>query len=158
MSKILEAQIRTVVALAEANIGKKGHGPFAALVAQGDVVVAQGTNRVVATQDPTAHAEVVAIRLAAQKLGTHDLAGCTLVTSCEPCPMCLSAAYWSRIESIVYCASRHDAAAAGFDDDFIYQQIPLSPETRSIPSTQLLPELAMGPFRLWLSLADKVPY
>ncbi|MCU0664659.1 MAG: nucleoside deaminase [Myxococcota bacterium] len=158
MSKVLQSQVRRVMILAQANIEKKGHGPFAAFIARGSEVIAKGTNRVVATCDPTAHAEVVAIRAAARKLGTHELHGCTLISSCEPCPMCLAAAYWARIEHIVFCASRADACAAGFDDDFIYQQMPLPFSERSIAFTRLLPELAQLPFRAWLDRSDKVPY
>lgn len=150
--------MRQVMEKAQANLRQPGHGPFAALVLRGESVVATGTNRVVATRDPTAHAEMVAIRAASRKLDTHDLSGCTLLTSCEPCPMCLAAAYWARLERIYYCANRTQAAAAGFDDAFIYDQVPLPPGDRSIPAEPLLPTLASAPFAAWRALSDKEPY
>jgi len=110
------------VAVAEARAGMAaGHGgPFGAVVLKGDSIVGRGHNRVLSSHDPTAHAEVTALRDAAQTLGTHVLSGCVLVTTCEPCPMCFSAAFWSRVDCIVYAATRHDAAAVGFDDAKLY--------------------------------------
>ena len=133
-------------------------GPFGAVVARDGVIVARGWNAVTSSLDPTAHAEVVAIRRACRRLGTFSLAGCVLYASCEPCPMCLAAAYWARVDRLVYAAGRDDAARAGFDDAFIYDQVPLAPETRSLPTTQLLRPEAVVVFDEWLAKPDRVPY
>ncbi len=133
-------------------------GPFGAIVARDGWPIARGWNGVTTRLDPTAHAEVVAIRRACNLLGTFRLDGCTLYTSCEPCPMCLAAAYWARISRIVFGAGRADAAAAGFDDAFIYDEIGLPYEARSVRMTQLLRDEATVPFREWLEKDDRVPY
>ncbi|GGH77527.1 tRNA(Arg) A34 adenosine deaminase TadA [Pullulanibacillus pueri] len=125
---------------------------------KGDELIATGVNRVTDDCDPTAHAEVMAIRAACQKLKTFDLSGCTLYTSCEPCPMCLGAIYWARLDAVYYAANRVDAAHADFDDDFIYQEVPISPEKRSLPFIHLPLDNAIEPFALWGSLTNKVPY
>jgi len=133
-------------------------GPFGAVVVRDGVIVARGWNAVTSTSDPTAHAEVVAIRRACRKLGTFSLVGCVLYSSCEPCPMCLAAAYWARLDRLVHAASREDAARAGFDDAFIYDQVPLPAAERSLPTTQLLRSEAVGVFEAWLAKPDRAPY
>jgi tRNA(Arg) A34 adenosine deaminase TadA len=138
---------------------RQGHGgPFGAVVARDGEIVARGWNAVTSANDPTAHAEVMAIRRACRTLRTFSLAGCVLYTSCEPCPMCLAAAYWARIDRLVYAATRHDAAGAGFDDDRIYRELPLAPEARSLRTGQLLRDEGAAVFAEWLTLADRVPY
>ncbi|MGI6418688.1 MAG: nucleoside deaminase [Thermoguttaceae bacterium] len=133
-------------------------GPFGALVVRGGRVVGRGWNQVTSTNDPTAHAEIVAIRAACSALGTFQLSGCTLYTSCEPCPMCLAATYWARIERIVFAAGRQDAADAGFDDSLLYDEVTRSPADRSLPAEQCLREEAMAAFRAWRLKGDRVEY
>ena len=135
-----------------------GGGPFAALVVRDGAVVAAGTNRVVADRDPTAHAEVVAIREACRVLGTHRLDGCEIYASCEPCPMCAAAIAWSRVARLRYAATRHDAAAAGFDDADLHAEAGRAPEQRSIPAERLLADESLAPFVAWAAKADRVPY
>jgi tRNA(Arg) A34 adenosine deaminase TadA len=133
-------------------------GPFGAVVVKDGHIIGRGCNQVTSTNDPTAHAEIVAIRDACRQLGSFRLDGCELYASCEPCPMCLSAIYWARIAKIFYSATRKDAAAAGFRDDFIYDEIPLAPSQRKVPSEQLLPEGALAAFAEWKANPDKTPY
>ena len=133
-------------------------GPFGAVVVRGDTVVGRGWNQVTSTNDPTAHAEVVAIRDACQRLGTFRLDKCELYSSCEPCPMCLSAVYWARLRRLIYAAGRHDAAQAGFDDALLYREIPLPPESRRLPTTQALRDEALVAFAEWRAKSDKVTY
>jgi tRNA(Arg) A34 adenosine deaminase TadA len=149
--------MRRAVALAYENI-RTGGGPFAALIVKNHQVVAQGVNRVAATNDPTAHAEVVAIREACKALGTFQLTGCDLYASCEPCPMCLGAIYWARPVRVFYAGTAGDAAAGGFDDAFIYDEIKLPHAARRIPMAQLLHEEGIGIFKAWLAKSDKTPY
>lgn len=149
--------LRRAIRLACDNVAAGG-GPFGAVVAKDGVVLGQGVNRVVPDADPTAHAEVVAIRAAARVLGTHDLAGAVLYTSCEPCPMCLGAAWWARVDRIVFAADRADAAAAGFDDAAIYAEVAAPLAARSLPILRALPEDGRAPFRLWSAKPDRVPY
>jgi guanine deaminase len=149
--------MRRAIALAEDNVGRGG-GPFGAVVVCGGEIVAEATNRVTASNDPTAHAEVEAIRAACRRLGRFHLSGCEIYTSCEPCPMCLGAVYWARLDRIWYAAHREHAAAAGFSDQLIYQETPLSPGERTIPSAPLLPEEGDRPFAAWNEAAAKVPY
>jgi tRNA(Arg) A34 adenosine deaminase TadA len=136
------------------NIG----GPFGAIVARGSDVIARGTNRVTSSNDPTAHAEIVAIREACTALKRFDLAGCTLYTSCEPCPMCLGGIYWARLDAVYYANSRGDAAAIGFDDDHIYREFALPIARRAIPFTQLASSTARAAFAAWDAKPDKVRY
>ena len=136
----------------------EGGGPFAALVVRDGAVLAVGTNRVVADRDPTAHAEVVAIREACRVLGTHRLDGCEIYASCEPCPMCAAAIAWSRAARLRYAATRDDAAAAGFDDAALHAEAGRPPEARSLPAERLLAGEALGPFEAWASKSDRVPY
>jgi tRNA(Arg) A34 adenosine deaminase TadA len=135
-----------------------GGGPFGAVVAKEGLVLGEGVNRVVPEADPTAHAEVVAIRAAARALGSHDLSGAVLYTSCEPCPMCLGAAWWARLSRVVFAADRADAAAAGFDDAAIYAEVAAPLDARALPILRALPEDGREPFRLWSAKADRVPY
>lgn len=133
-------------------------GPFGCVVVRKGAVVGRGSNQVTSTCDPTAHAEVVAIREACRALGTFQLADCTLFASCEPCPMCLSAIYWARIPTVYYGNTRQDAAAVGFDDEFIYGQIPLAPAERRVAMAPLLGDEAKGAFSEWAKMKDKVLY
>lgn len=137
---------------------KKGGGPFGAVIAKDGEIVAEGSNNVTIDCDPTAHAEVSTIRKACKKLGTFDLSGCEIYTSCEPCPMCLGAIYWAHIDKIYYANDRRDAADIGFDDDFIYQEIALKPTERTKPSEILLREEAIEAFKQWEAKADKTEY
>jgi guanine deaminase len=133
-------------------------GPFGAVVARGNEVLAEGWNQVTTTCDPTAHAEMVALRGAAARLGNFSLAGCVLYTSCEPCPMCLAAAYWARIDRIVFAATRADAAAGGFDDAFLYDELARPLAQRHLPMEQVLHDEAAAVFADWLAKPDRVPY
>lgn len=136
----------------------KGGGPFGAVIVRDGEVVATGSNSVTLLNDPTAHAEVSAIRAACAAVGDFNLAGCEIYSSCEPCPMCLSAIYWAGIERIYYANTRSDAAEIGFDDDFIYRQIPLAPTERTIPSLPLMRAEGLEAFRMWSTKEDKVEY
>lgn len=149
--------MRRAVALAEESVAKGG-GPFGAVIARGGEIVAEGANCVVPHHDPTAHAEVSAIREAARRLGTHDLSGCEIYTSCEPCPMCLGAIYWAHLDKIYYGCDRKDAAAIGFDDDFIYRELELAPSDRQKPSEIVLADEAARAFRLWSDKPDRKEY
>lgn len=135
-----------------------GGGPFGAVIVKDGNIVAEGSNCVTLNNDPTAHAEVTTIRKACTALNTFDLSGCEIYTSCEPCPMCLSAIYWARIERIYYGCDKVDAKDIGFDDSFIYEQIELKPEFRSIPSSQILHTEALEAFKMWTDKDDKVEY
>jgi len=136
-----------------------GHGgPFGAVIVKDGSIIAEGWNCVTSASDPTAHAEIVAIRRACQNLNTFSLAGCTLYTSCEPCPMCMAAIYWARIDQVYFGATRHDAAAAGFDDAAIYLELDKAFNQRSIPFRQLLPQQSLAPFDDWRRKTDKIPY
>lgn len=147
-------------AIGLANDGLKAGrgGPFGCVVVRRGEIVGRGNNRVTSTNDPTAHAEVTAIRDACSNLKTFQLTDCELYTSCEPCPMCLSAIYWARIPVIYFGNTRQDAAAIGFDDEFIYQQVALPPAQRTIPMKPLLRDEALGTFRAWAALENKVKY
>ena len=152
-----EELMRMAIALAQDNVARGG-GPFGAVVARDGEVVATGVNRVTADCDPTAHAEVHAIRAAAARLGTFDLRGCELFSSCEPCPMCLGAVYWARLDRLFYASTKADAAGAGFDDSFIYDEMPLRPDERSLPSVQMLRDEAARVFEVWINKDDRVEY
>lgn len=146
------------VALARAGMRIHGGGPFGAVVVANGQAVGRGSNQVTPTLDPTAHAEIVAIRDACRALQRFDLRGCVLYTSCEPCPMCLSAIYWARLDRVYFASTRKDAAGIGFDDDFIYQQIPLDLAARSLPMQQLPSTAAADLFSEWTAKPDKIPY
>ena len=150
--------MRRAIALGLENVRTGGGGPFAALVVKDGQVVAQGVNRVTTTNDPTAHAEVVAIREACRKLGDFQLSGCDLYTTCEPCAMCLGAIYWARPARVWYACVAADAAAAGFDDAFIYEELKLPLAGRRTPMEQLLREESLAIFSLWKSQEKKTPY
>jgi tRNA(Arg) A34 adenosine deaminase TadA len=137
---------------------ESGGGPFGAVIVKDGKEVASGVNRVTKKIDPTAHAEVSAIRNAARKLNDFNLSGCEIYTSCEPCPMCLSAIYWARIEKIYYANTKEDAKKAGFDDSFIYQQLALPEGERSIPVMQMMRNEAVSAFELWNDKKDKTKY
>jgi len=149
--------MRRAIALATDNV-KNGGGPFAALIVKNGEIVAEGVNRVTANNDPTAHAEVNAIRSACTKLSTFDLTGCEIYTSCEPCPMCLGAIYWAHLDHIYYGNNKDDAAAIGFDDAFIYEELAVKPQYRKTPAEMLLRDEALSTFRLWGEKTDKIEY
>jgi tRNA(Arg) A34 adenosine deaminase TadA len=134
-----------------------GGGPFGALVARAGRVIARGTNRVTLDHDPTAHAEVVALRAAARALGSHDLSGCVLFASCEPCPMCSCAARWARIDALVHAADRHQAAEAGFDDLRFHEELSRPAPEPGLPTRRLLAEESRAPFDDWRSKPDRQP-
>jgi len=146
------------IALAKENVSSGKGGPFGAVIVKGGKVIASALNEVTSTDDPTAHAEVVAIRRACKLLKTYQLDNCELYSSCEPCPMCLGAIYWARPTKVYYAATKEDAAGSGFDDDFIYKEINLTPESRSVPFINKDRELALGGFRLWDESELKIGY
>ncbi len=149
--------MRKAIALSIENV-KNGGGPFGAVIAKDGEILSTGTNRVTHNCDPTAHAEVMAIRNACEKLGTFDLSGYEIYTSCEPCPMCLGAIYWAHLDKIYYGNTKTDAKDIGFDDSFIYDEIDLKPADRKLSSQQLLSEEAMEAFRQWEVKEDKTEY
>ena len=158
MSSNDEAFMRHAIALSRRGMEGGAGGPFGAVVVKDGQVVAEGWNQVTSTNDPTAHAEVVAIRRACTALGRFDLRGAVLYTSCEPCPMCLSAAYWARLDAVVFGNARDDAAAIGFDDQFLYDEVAMPIEARSLPIRRLLAAEALEVFAAWAEKPDKVPY
>lgn len=149
--------MREAIRLSIENINHGG-GPFAAVVVKDGEIVAATGNSVTIDNDPTAHAEVNAIRQACKKLNTFDLSGCDIYASCEPCPMCLAAIYWAHIDHLYYAATRKDAASIGFDDNMIYEQIPMNPAERSIPGEQILRDEAMEAFKIWNDSSDTVTH
>lgn len=149
--------MRMAIELSKESVAKGG-GPFGAVIVRDGQVIATGSNSVTILNDPTAHAEVSAIRAACQVVGGFNLKGCEIYSSCEPCPMCLSAIYWAGIDRIYYANNRGDAAEIGFDDAFIYDQIPLAPTERTIPSLPLMRAEGLEAFRLWTEKEDKVEY
>lgn len=153
-----EKFMQEAIRLADEGMRTDRGGPFGCVIVRRGEIVARGNNRVTSTNDPTAHAEVTAIREACRSLATFELRDCELYTSCEPCPMCLAAIYWARIPTVFYGNTRADAAAIGFDDDFIYQQIPLPPAERTVKMEPLLREAAQTTFRAWAAKPDKVRY
>ncbi len=152
--KFMRAAIRLSIARMRAEQG----GPFGAVIVRDGVIVARGWNRVTSANDPTAHAEVTAIRRACRKLSSFQLDDCDLYTSCEPCPMCLGAIYWARLRSVWYGNTRADAGHIGFDDDHIYREVALPVEARSIPTRQILRGEAIQAFEEWQAKADRVRY
>ena len=149
--------MRRAIALSEESV-RTGGGPFGAVIVKDGAIVSEASNSVTLDHDPTAHAEVNAIRKATQKLGTFDLEGCEIYTSCEPCPMCLGAIYWAHLDRIYYANDRKDAARIGFDDDFIYKEIALKPQERHKQMEVLLSEEAKEAFRMWEADGDKAEY
>lgn len=150
--------LRQTFQLAREGMTTNQGGPFGSLVVRDGEIVGRGFNQVTSTNDPTAHAEVVAIRDACRNLGTFQLEGCTLYASCEPCPMCLGAIYWARPSRIVYGAFHSDAAGAGFDDQFIYKELDKPREDRKIPMQQRLRDEANVVFKEWEALEKRIPY
>src|SRR5258708_36012157 len=149
--------MRRAIALALENVRSGSGGPFAALIVKEGRIIAEGTNRVTSTNDPTAHAEVVAIREACRVLADFQLSGCDLYTTCEPCPMCFGAIYWARPARICYAATAADAAAAGFDDAFIYEELKMGPAGQRIPTSRLLLEDSLTIFSTWKHQAHNTP-
>lgn len=149
--------MQMAIDLAVENVAAGG-GPFGAVIVRDGEVIASGVNRVTADHDPTAHAEVSAIRAAAAKLQSFDLSGCEIYTSCEPCPMCLGAIYWAHLDRIYYGCNKHDAADAGFDDSFIYDEIALDPSERRTKMEALLSGEARRTFDAWREKVDKIEY
>lgn len=149
--------MRKAIELSIENVKNNG-GPFGAVIAKDGEIVATGVNRVTDSCDPTAHAEVSAIREAAKRLKTFNLSGCEIYTSCEPCPMCLGAIYWARLDRMYYGNNKTDAKQVGFDDSFIYDEIALTPENRKLPSEVLLHNEAIEAFKMWQEKEDKVEY
>jgi guanine deaminase len=149
--------LRQAIEMAVENVRRNG-GPFAALIVRDGIVIASGANQVTRTNDPTAHAEIVAIREACRVLGDFRLTGCDLYSSCEPCPMCLGALYWARPAHVFFAATQEDAAAAGFDDSFIYREIAIPHAERSIPMLRVTDGQATRPFEEWLKKSDKIGY
>jgi tRNA(Arg) A34 adenosine deaminase TadA len=152
-----KAFLRRAIELARESV-KSGGGPFGAVIAREGRLVAEGCNRVTVWNDPTAHAEVVAIRAACEKLGSFQLDGCTVYSSCEPCPMCLGALYWARPARVVFACTRVDAAKAGFDDEFIYLELPLPIDARRLPTSMLLREEGLVAFDDWAKAAGRRDY
>ena len=150
--------LRRAIALATQNVVDGKGGPFAAVIVRNGQIVGEAANTVTATMDPTAHGEVNAIRAACRALETFSLAGCELYTSCEPCPMCLAACYWARLDAIYFGCSAADAARAGFDDAFLYDELSKDAPSRSLPSTQLLADEAWASFAAWIASPNKVEY
>jgi tRNA(Arg) A34 adenosine deaminase TadA len=140
------------------NVRSGQGGPFGAIVVKNGQVIATGANSVTTTNDPTAHAEVLAIREACRALATFQLNGCELYTSCEPCPMCLGAIYWARPDRVFFAATASDAAAAGFDDSFIYEELKLPQQERKIPLEPMMREAGLEPFREWTNKNDRINY
>ena len=155
--KQLVKLMQKAINLSIENVTNEG-GPFGAVITKDGKIISTGVNQVTKNNDPTAHAEITAIRKAARKLGTFDLSGCEIFTSCEPCPMCLSAIYWAHLDNIYYGNTKANAKDIGFDDSFIYDELNLKPENRKIRMKQLLPEEAIVAFEDWTNKADKIRY
>ncbi|MDO8847225.1 MAG: nucleoside deaminase [Coriobacteriia bacterium] len=153
-----EEYMRRAIALSREKMREDEGGPFAAIVVRDGAIVGEGWNQVTGHNDPTAHAEIVAIREACRTLGTFSLEGCVIYTSCEPCPMCLSAIHWAHIDSVFYANTADDAAAIGFDDARLYHELALSPDERTLPMARLLAGEAIEVFREWAADPDRVPY
>lgn len=153
-----EEWMQEAVDLSIGGVTRGEGGPFGAIVVKDGVIVGRGNNKVTTTNDPTAHAEVVAIRDACANLGTFQLQGCVVYTSCEPCPMCLGAIYWARPDRVYFACTKADAAASGFDDQFIYDEIELGFQDRKIPFEQVGREAGLEAFRLWDQKEDRIDY
>lgn len=158
MKDIHQVFIRETLDMAVENVRNRQGGPFAALVVKDGKVIGRGVNKVTVINDPTAHAEVMAIRDACRNLSHFKLENAVIYSSCEPCPMCLSAIYWARIKHIYYAAVNADASRAGFDDSYIYQQIPLTPDKRDIPAIQIPDKNVFEPFQVWIDTEAKTDY
>ncbi len=149
MQRAIELSIKSV---------ENGGGPFGAVIVKDGKIIAEASNSVTKDNDPTAHAEINAIRQAAKKLGTFDLSGCEIYTSCEPCPMCLGAIYWARLDKIYFANTRYDAAKIGFSDEFIYEELDKPYDQRKIPTIQMMREAALAAFKAWEEKEDKIEY
>jgi guanine deaminase len=158
MSEMKNQFMMRAIQLAIDSVQSGRGGPFGAVVIKDGAIVGEGANCVTLTNDPTAHAEVVAIRQACGKLGNFELLDCELYTSCEPCPMCLGAIYWSRLAHVYFANTTSDAAEIGFDDSFIYREIALPYTQRRIPTTQMMRQKALAAFRAWVNKPDKIVY
>lgn len=150
--------MRLAIALSHQNVAEGLGGPFGAVIVKDGEIIAKSANTVTTTNDPTAHAEVATIRLACTKLNTFNLEGCVIYTSCEPCPMCLGAIYWARLDKMYYGNTKKDAANIGFDDAFIYEELDLKPENRKLKSEQILADEAIKPFNLWEKSEKRIDY
>ena len=150
--------MRRAIELSLENVKSERGGPFAAVVVRGGEIIAEGTNQVTAMKDPSAHAEILAVRDACRKLQNFQLTGCEIYSSCEPCPMCLGLIYWARPERIFYATTAEDAAAIGFDDSRIYRELKAPREARSIPMEQILRDEALAAFQAWQQKPDKILY
>ena len=144
-----EKFMKIAIELSEYNVNQEQGGPFGAVIVKDGMIIARSANRVIQQNDPTAHAEIAVIRLACQELGTYNLTGCVIYTSCEPCPMCLGAIYWANIDKIYYANTKADAAVVGFNDHLIYSELNCEMEQRKIPFVQLLHDEALVAFKLW---------
>ncbi|MFC5284899.1 nucleoside deaminase [Pedobacter alpinus] len=153
-----EEFMREAIALSKQNVEKGLGGPFGAVIVKDGKIVAKSANTVTTTNDPTAHAEVATIRLACKELNTFTLEGCVIYTSCEPCPMCLGAIYWARLDKMYYGNTKTDAAVIGFDDAFIYEELDLKPEDRKLKAEQLLNNEALEAFKMWDIAEGRVDY
>ncbi|WP_231424996.1 MULTISPECIES: nucleoside deaminase [Pedobacter] len=153
-----EEFMRMAIALSVQNVTESIGGPFGAIIVKDGEFVAGSANKVTSSNDPTAHAEVSAIRLACKELNTFDLSGCVVYTSCEPCPMCLGAIYWARIETIYYANTKVDAENIGFSDKFIYDELDKPMEKRTLPVVQMMRDEAMEAFKLWGNSAMRIDY
>ncbi len=158
MTKRDEFFMRRAIALAEEGMNSNEGGPFGAVVVKGDIIIGEGNNAVTSTNDPTAHAEVVAIRNACKNLNSFQLENCIIYTSCEPCPMCLGAIYWARPKKVFYACDKKDAAEIDFDDQFIYTELDQPISDRSIPFVRLLKEEGKIVFNKWAEKGDKTEY
>jgi tRNA(Arg) A34 adenosine deaminase TadA len=150
--------MKMAIDIAVENIKENNGGPFGAVIVKDGKIISKACNSVTKTNDPTAHAEINAIRKACQELNTFDLSGCEIYSSCEPCPMCLSAIYWAKIEKIYYSADRYDAANIGFNDSFIYNELSLPIKERTIPSENIMKQEGQEPFKLWQKNENKIEY
>lgn len=150
--------MRSAIDLSLQNVEKGLGGPFGAVIVKDGEIIAQSANTVTTTNDPTAHSEVATIRLACAKLNTFNLEGCVIYTSCEPCPMCLGAIYWARLDKMYYGNTKQDAANIGFDDAFIYEELDLKMEDRKLKSKQILADEAIEAFNLWVKSEKRVNY
>lgn len=153
-----ETFLQQALQLAIDNVQSGEGGPYGAVIVKDNCVIAASANKVTSNIDPTAHAEIMAVRAACKHLNDFRLTGCVLYTSCEPCPMCLGAIYWARLDAVYYACNRFDAAAANFDDSFIYDEINLLPQLRSIPMQNINLPNAREPFEVWNQKVDKIPY
>ncbi len=150
--------MQIAINLAAQHMRARAGGPFGAVIVRGDKIIARGWNKVTSLNDPTAHAEITAIRNAAAAVNSFQLRGCVLYSSCEPCPMCLGAAYWARLDRVVFAATRTDASKAGFDDAVIYDELSRPPLARKLPMQEMMRHQAMEVFAEWMRMPDKISY